>query len=109
MVPLDGVDGVRGRGGVGEDAGVAGLHRDVEELHRVAAARRQQRRRRINEPHRATGGGGSRIWGLEAERRRGVWKSGGGGGAGADLKIEMGLESLFCSVGTDFGRGGTGY
>lgn len=64
MVPLDGVDGVRGCGGVGEDAGVAGFHRDVEELHSVAAARRQQRRRRIHESHSATVGGGSRIWGL---------------------------------------------
>ena len=48
MVPLDGVDGVAGRGGVGEDAGVAGPHR-------VAAARREQRRRRIHEPHRIRG------------------------------------------------------
>lgn len=67
VVPLDGVDGVAGSGGVGEDAGVAGLHRDVEELHRVAAARGEQRRRRIHEPHRIrapswTGdGGGLRI------------------------------------------------
>lgn len=107
VVPLDGVDGDGGRGGVCEDAGVARLHRDVKELHRVAAARRQQRRRRIHEPHRATGGGGSRIWGLEAERRGGVWKSGGGGGgAGADLKIEMGLESIF--FGWVLGSG-TGY
>ena len=33
----------------------------------------------------------------EGERRGGVWRCGGGGaaGGGADLKIEMGLESLF--------------
>ena len=49
VVPLDGVDGVAVRGGVGEDAGVAGLHPDVEELHRVTAAHRQQQRRRIHE------------------------------------------------------------
>ena len=61
VVPLDGVDGVAGRGGVGEDAGVTGLHRDVEELHRVTAARRQQQRRQIHEPHRDTGNDGSWI------------------------------------------------
>ena len=33
VVPLDGVDGVAVRGGVGEDAGGAGFHPDVEELH----------------------------------------------------------------------------
>ena len=49
VVPLDGVDGVAVRGGVGEDAGVAGLHPDVEELHRVTATHRQQRRHRIHE------------------------------------------------------------
>ena len=79
VVPLDGVDGVAGRGGVGEDAGVTGLHRDVEELHRVTAARRQQRRRRIHEPHRARAatargfrvrGGRATRWGLEVRRRR---------------------------------------
>lgn len=52
VVPLDGVDRVPGRRGVGEDAGVAGLNRDVEELHRVATTRREQRRRRIHESHR---------------------------------------------------------
>lgn len=61
VIPLGGIDGVAGRGGVGEDAGIAGLHRDVEELHRVAAARRQERRRWIHEPHQATGGDGSRT------------------------------------------------
>ncbi|KAG2548672.1 hypothetical protein PVAP13_9KG212070 [Panicum virgatum] len=48
VVPLDGVAGVAVRGGVGEDAGVAGLHPDVEELHH----------------RRATG------WGLELRRQR---------------------------------------
>ena len=33
VVPLDGVAGVAVRGAVGEDAGVTGLHPDVEELH----------------------------------------------------------------------------
>lgn len=85
MVPLDGVNGVAGRGGVSEHAGIARLDRDVEEFHRVATARRQKRRRRIHEPHR---GGGVRVrgegaavdWGLdgaEADEGRG------------DLKIEM--------------------
>lgn len=79
MVPLDGVDGVARRGGVGEDAGVAGLHRDVEELHRVAATRRQQRRRWIHEPHRDTGwrwsadfGSGKEGEGPNRQAKRGI-------------------------------------
>ena len=58
VVPLDGVDGVAGRGGVGEDAGVVGLHPDVEELHHcrtsLAAA--------PPDPRTPSGHGGDGSW-----------------------------------------------
>lgn len=51
VIPFDAVDLRSRRRTVGQDARIAGIHRDVEELHGVAAARGKQRRRRIGETH----------------------------------------------------------
>lgn len=45
MVPLDGVDLRSGGRRVAEGAGIAGVHRDVEELDGVAAASGEERSR----------------------------------------------------------------
>lgn len=51
MIPADAINGGAGGGGVAQDARIGGVHRRVEELHRVAAAGGEQRRRRPREAH----------------------------------------------------------
>lgn len=51
MVPFDRIDMGSGGRGVAENAGIAEVYGNIEELHGVSTARRQQRSTRVHEAH----------------------------------------------------------